>query len=69
MADTIHVQLIGSHPHAGEYGHIEVVDDKVTLIAPLGIGKADMVRVELENCIHGSDACYAKQSDMRLVRR
>lgn len=68
MTERIEVQLIGSHPHAREYGHIDVVDGMVTLIAPLGIGKADMVRVELENCIHGTDACYAKQSDMRLLR-
>lgn len=66
--DDIRVQLIGNHPHAGEYGTIPVIDDKVTLVAPLGLGKPDMVLVKLENCQHGETGCYARQAQMRLVK-
>lgn len=68
MIDHIHVQLIAPHPHAGCSGTIAVVDDKVTLIAPLGLGKPDMVLVTLENCQHGETGCYAAHKEMRLVR-
>jgi len=68
--DYIYVQIKAGHPHAGEYGHIKVVDNEVTLIAPLGLGQADMdmVLVELEDCKHGTTACYATKSQIRAVR-
>lgn len=69
MTHHIRVVLTGKHPHAGESGHIEIKDGKIEMIAPLGIGAPDMVLVKLDNCEHGTDACYAKQSDMRLERR
>jgi hypothetical protein len=68
MNDRINVVLIGKHPHAGERGFIVVTDGMVTKIAPLGIGKPDMVLVTLEDCKHGERGCYAKQSDMRLLQ-
>lgn len=68
MDEPIYVEIIGAHPHAGERGHIAVKDGMVTKIAPLGIGKPDMVLVTLEDCKHGESGCYAKQSNMRLLK-
>lgn len=66
--EYIHVELIGDHPHAGERGVITAVDGKVLLIAPLGLGKADMVLVTLDNCAHGETGCYATRPQMRRVQ-
>jgi hypothetical protein len=68
MTDHIAVQLLPPHPHAGEHGRITIVDGKVTLIAPLGLGKPDMVLVELDDCRHGETGCYATKKQMRLLK-
>lgn len=49
------------HPHHGEYGRFtgEVVQPKW--------GGAPMALVKLENCVHGTGACYVSKGDVRQV--
>lgn len=65
--ERVRVKIIGLHPHAGEYGTIEVVDGRVGVMAPLGIGAHDMTLVTLENCPHGESGCYASLSNLNIL--
>ena len=46
------------HPHFDETG---VLEDKIIYV----VGKP-MIRVKLDNCIHGTDACFCKKTDFKL---
>lgn len=48
------------HPHAGCRGYI-VISDEGTLNVVDILGKAG-VRLELEDCRHGTEACYVTQA-------
>ena len=63
------VRIVGNHPHVGEDGFIVVEDGKVTLVAVPGSLRPDMVYVDLENCVHGTSGCFARQKDLRLASR
>lgn len=66
--NDIPCKIIGSHPHAGETGRIVVVDDKVKLIAPGGVGEPDMFEIKLDNCVHGASGCFARKKDVQLLK-
>jgi len=54
------VKVIGAkHPHRGEYGRW-TGEVRTLLGKPLGL-------VKLENCKHGTDACYVSPTDIRQV--
>lgn len=57
--NKIRVQIVGNHPHTGEYGTLtnEVID---------GAG-ASMIKVMLENCLHGTEACFARRENIKLT--
>jgi hypothetical protein len=67
MDDSIYIQIIGKHPHAGEYGRIKVVDDRVTVETLPGSDRK-MALVNLEDCPHGTRACYIFPGQMRVVK-
>lgn len=69
MDEDIYIVIVGDHPHTGERGHITVVDGKVTVERPLGGILGKMVRVELENCVHGVDGCFISPGQMRVLRQ
>jgi hypothetical protein len=66
-SEKVRVKIIGLHPHAGEYGMIEVVDGRVDVMAPLGIGAHDMVLVSLDACVHGEEGCYAPLRNLNIL--
>ena len=45
-----YVKVMGRHPHAGEYGTAERLEEIV------GVGKA--LRVHLEHCPHLTESCF-----------
>lgn len=57
------------HPHVGETGYIPVVNDEITFIALPGSNKADMFEIILDNCPHGTRGCFAKQSQVKLLKK
>lgn len=66
-SEKVRVKIIGLHPHAGEYGTIEVVDGKVDVMAPLGLGARDMALVSLDNCAHGEEGCYVPLRNLNIL--
>jgi hypothetical protein len=56
------VQIVNrKHPHFEEYGRF--TGEVVTML-----WGAKMAKVELENCQHGTDACFVSPGDVREVR-
>ena len=58
------VQIVNrKHPHYEEYGRFT---GKIVTMR-FGDGK-QMAEVKLENCPHGTDACFVSVGDVRQVR-
>lgn len=57
---SVRVQIIGDHPHVGEYGTIELNEDNTITLNSLR-----MAKIELENCPHGTEACYAQSQNVK----
>lgn len=56
------VQIIGDHPHAGEFGRLKIEkDDTVDVVMCVSV---PMVRIELSD---DGDGCYAKASNIRKL--
>lgn len=57
------VQIVNrKHPHFEEYGRF------TGKIVTMKFGQQDqMAEVKLENCPHGSDACFVSKGDVRQV--
>lgn len=53
------IQIIGKHPHVGERGTIDG--------AGLNLNGKIMYRVELIDCKHGVEACYAQEQHLGCV--
>ena len=58
----IRVQIVGKHPHTGEFGTIEVEDDKTVKLNWL-----HMALVALEDCPHGVKECFAQKQNVRAA--
>lgn len=68
----IRVQIVApNHPHAGEYGYIPVGDGGTIAVIEVCEGVPKMVRVELEDCPHGTDACFVEEGTghLRIVSK
>lgn len=65
--ERVRVKIIGLHPHAGEYGTIEVVDGHVGVMAPLKNSSTDMVFVLLDACPLGAKECYAPLRNLNIL--
>jgi hypothetical protein len=53
------VMIIGNHPHTGETG---------TVIAFENTGVGPGFRVNLDNCPHGTEACFVFKAEHLLVK-
>jgi hypothetical protein len=57
---NVPVQIIDpAHPHANEFGVMDTEDH------PSAVSLGGMCMVELENCPHGNDGCYAYKKQCR----
>ena len=57
--DKTYVQITNrSHPHYREYGYLDLSDT---------VMGATMFRIDLQNCEHGNNGCYASKSDYEVV--
>jgi hypothetical protein len=59
--------LIGEHPHAGENAH--PVGETVNTITRETLYGKEMYLLELVDCPHGTDRCYAAKENMRLINQ
>lgn len=58
-------QLKLEHPHGGEYAHpVGDTPDTISKITQFG---AEMYLLELVNCVHGTERCYAQKAQMTLI--
>ena len=62
------VYLIGEHPHNGESGYL-LGDTPSSVTSIQTLSGTKMYLVELIDCKHGTDACYAEFEQMRLDKR
>lgn len=59
-------QLKPGHPHQGEFAH--PVGDTPDTISKINRFGAEMYLLELVNCVHGTERCYAQKAQMTLIR-
>lgn len=61
---NIPVQVIGNHPHAGDFGYL-VGETEGTVTELYG-----MVEIQFTNgmCSHGTRGCFAKRANIRYVK-
>jgi hypothetical protein len=60
-------ELTGHHPHAGEKAHlVGATPESMTQIEMFGV---QMDLLELVDCPHGTDRCYASKKQIRLLKR
>lgn len=63
--EGILMQVIGNHPHAGDYGH-PVGESENSITEVMG-----MYEIEFVNgmCEHGTRGCFAKKQNLRMVKK
>ena len=71
QTDFVHrdiaMQIIGNHPHHGKYGHpVGKTPDTTTVSNHCG---PETYLIELVDCPHGVDRCYAAKKHLRMVRQ
>lgn len=47
------------HPHHGEIGRLDFDDT---------IAHTGQIKLELENCRHGTEGCYVSKDEVKMVR-
>jgi len=60
------MEIIGDHPHRGEFGHpVGKSKDTITVTDLCG---PNTYLIHLINCEHGTDRCYAEKKKLRLLK-
>jgi hypothetical protein len=72
MSEHVHTdvlfEIVGNHPHKGEKAH-PVGHTPHSMTQTTLFNGSPMYLLELIDCSHGTDRCYASKENMRLIKK